>query len=308
MPDALGGMSIFVAVAEAKGFRAAGERLGMSGSAVSLAIRKLEARLGVGLVQRTTRSVHLTEAGEQRYAAVRPALDDVRAAVQAVGELSAQPRGTLRLSVSGAASTFLRGPVLLMTEYPEVQLDINVGHDDTDIVASGYDAAVRLGEVIDQDMIVVPVSPEQRLVVVGAPAYFAKHPAPRHPRDLAGHACINWRAGLAGAPYRWEFTENGHDYSVAVEAQLTTNDVSLMLRLASAGAGLMMCVDDVIQPYVERGELVPVLEEYCTPFTGFCFYYPKRRHMPPPLRALVDDLHRTKLGAHRAASAEGRAR
>ena len=221
-----------------------------------------------------------------------------------------RPRGTLRLSVSGSAVTFLRGRVLagFIAEYPEVHLDIIVGFDDTDIVESGYDAGVRLGEVIDQDMIVVPVSGEQRLVVVGAPSYFASHPAPEHPRDLAAHTCINWRAGLAAAPYRWEFTEDGHDFSVAVEARVTTNDVALMLRLASAGAGLMMCVEDVIRPCIERGEVVPVLEAYCTPFPGFYFYYPKRRHMAPPLRALVDYLHRTKLGEQRVSSAQGPAR
>src|SRR5205823_690437 len=146
-------------------------------------------------------------------------LDEVRAAVLAVGELAAQPRGTLRLSVSGGAESFLRGPTLegFLGTYPEVQLDIIVDYDDTDIVVGGYDAGVRLGEVIDQDMIAISASARQRLVVVGAPAYFATHPAPAHPRDLAAHTCINWRAGLGSAPYHWEFTEDGHDFSVAVE-------------------------------------------------------------------------------------------
>jgi DNA-binding transcriptional LysR family regulator len=292
----LDGMEFFVAVVEANGFRAAGERLGVSGPAVSKSLRKLEERLGVALLQRTTRSVRLTEAGEQLYAAVRPALDEVRAAAQSVGELADQPRGTVRLSVDPTAESFLHGSMLhgFLRAYPEVRLDISVGYDDTDIVAAGYDAAVRLGEVIDQDMVAVPASAEQRFVVVGAPGYFASHPAPAHPRDLAAHACINWRGRLGAALYRWEFTENGHEFSVSVEARVVTNDFSLMLRLAAAGFGLMILFEDLVRPSIERGELVPVLETYCTPFPGFYLYYPQRRHAPPALRALIDYLRRAR--------------
>ncbi|HEU4883949.1 MAG TPA: LysR family transcriptional regulator [Longimicrobium sp.] len=292
MTDDLDGISMFLAVVEAKGFRAAGQRLGVSGSALSQAVRRLEERLGVALLQRTTRSVRLTEAGERFYAAVRPALDEVRAAVVAVGELADQPRGTLRLSVSGTAVSFLRGPTLqeFLRAYPDVQLDLIVEEEEPDIVARGYDAGVRLGEVIDQDMIAVPASGRQRLLVLGAPAYFARHPGPRHPRDLAAHACINWRAGPNAAPYRWEFTEDGHDFSVAVPARIVTNDFILMLQLASAGVGLTMGMEEIVRPYVDRGELVPVLEEFSTPFPGFYLYYPHRRQASPPLRALIDYL------------------
>ena len=296
MTDDLDGMAIFVAVAEAKGFRAAGERLEISGSAVSQALRKLEQRLGVALVQRTTRSVRLTEAGERLYAAVRPALDEVRAAAQAVGEMADQPRGTLRLVVASAAEGFLDGKTLggFLESYPEVRLDLIVSDEPADIVAEGYDAGVRLGEVIDKDMIAVPVSGPLRLVVVGAPSYFAKHPAPAHPRDLTAHACINWRPGPGAAPYRWEFTEDGHDFSVTVGARVTTNEIPLLLRLASAGVGLTLGDEEAVRPYVERGELVPVLDEYCTPFPGFYLYYPQRRHASPPLRALIDYLRRRR--------------
>jgi DNA-binding transcriptional LysR family regulator len=296
MADDLDGMPIFVAVAEAKGFRAAGERLGVSGSAVSQALRRLEERLGVALVQRTTRSVRLTEAGERLYASVRPALDELRAAVQAVGELADQPRGTLRLLVASAAEIFLGGPTLggFLKSYPDVRLDLIVSDEPADIVAEGYDAGVRLGEVIDRDMIAVAVSGPLRLLVVGAPAYFASHPAPAHPRDLTAHACINWRAGPGAAPYRWEFTEDGHDFSVAVDARVVTNDISLLLRLALEGIGLTLRDEDTARPYVERGELVLVLEEYCTPFPGFYLYYPQRRHASPALRALVDYLRRMR--------------
>jgi DNA-binding transcriptional LysR family regulator len=296
MEDDLDGISWFVAVAEAKGFRAAGRRLGVSGSAVSQALRRLEERLGVALVQRTTRSVRLTEAGERLYASVRPALDEVRAAVQAVGELAGQPRGTLRLSVSGSAESFLRGPTLegFVAEYPEVRLDIIVGSEPTDIVAGGYDAGIRLGEMIDQDMVAVPASGPQRLVVVGAPAYLARHGAPAHPRDLTSHACISWHAGPGAVPYRWEFTEDGHDFSVAFEARVVTNDIPLMVRLARAGVGLTMLMEEVVRPLVQRGDLVPVLDAFSTPFLGFYLYYPHRRHTSPALRALIDYLLRMR--------------
>ena len=298
MIDELDGMAVFLAVAESKGFRAAGERLGVSGSAVSQALRRLEARLGVALVQRTTRSVRLTEAGERIYTAALPALDQVRAAIMAVGELADQPRGTLRLSVSGSAESFLSGPTLqgFLSAYPEVRLDIIVGGDPVDIVAEGYDAGVRLGEMIDQDMHVVAASGEQRLVVVGAPAYLASHPAPRHPRDLAAHTCIIWRAAPGAVPYRWEFTdpEDGHDFTVAIEGRVATNDLSLMARLARAGVGLTMLMEEVVRALIERGELVPVLEAYSTPFPGFYLYYPQRRQASPPLRALLDYLRRLR--------------
>src|SRR5918911_4753286 len=205
MPEDLNAMSVFAAVAEAKGFRSAGERLGVSASAVSQTLRKLEERLGVVLVQRTTRSVHLTEAGERLYASVRPALEEVRAAVAAVGELSREPRGTLRLLVSTGAEHFLRDQLLagFLAAHPHVRLDLAVSNAVTDIVANGYDAGVQLGEVIDRDMIAVPVSGDLRLAVVGAPSYFAKHPKPKHPRDLADHDVVNWHATAEAPPYRW---------------------------------------------------------------------------------------------------------
>jgi DNA-binding transcriptional LysR family regulator len=292
MNSHLDGIEMFVAVVEAKGFRAAGKQLGVSGAAVSQALRRLEERLGVVLVQRTTRSVHLTEAGERLYAAVRPALQEVQAAIVAVGEMADLPRGTLRLNVTSAADTFLSGATLggFLKRYPEVRLDITVSNRPADIVAGGYDAGVRLGEVIDQDMITVPVSGQIRLIVVGAPEYFANHPVPAHPRDLPAHDCLNWRPGSGEAPYRWEFTEDGHDFSVAFDARVVTNDPPLNFRLALAGVGLALAREDLVRPYIERGELVPVLEEFSTPFPGFYLYYPARRQASPALRALIDYL------------------
>jgi DNA-binding transcriptional LysR family regulator len=296
MDDELEGIPLFVAVAEAKGFRAAGRRLGVSGSAVSQALRRLEERLGVALVQRTTRSVRLTEAGERLYASVRPALDEVRAAVQAVGELADEPRGMVRLTVSASAESFLRGPTLegFLAAYPHVDLDIIVGSEPVDIVAAGYDAGVRLGEMIDQDMIAVPASGRQRMVVAGSPAYLARHGAPAHPRDLVRHTCINWHPGVGVTPYRWEFTEDGHDFTVAFGARVVTNDVPLIVRLARAGVGLAMAIEEVVRPLLQTGELVEVLAEFSTPFPGFYLYYPHRRQTSPALRALIDYLLRMR--------------
>jgi DNA-binding transcriptional LysR family regulator len=286
----LSGLTVFVAVAEAKGFRAAGRRLGVSGSAVSQTIGRLEERLGVALVERTTRSVRLTDAGERLYSAVRPALEEVRAAEEEVKELGGEPRGTLRLNVSSAAESFLSGPVLagFLRAYPRIQLDLVVSEHTGEIVAAGYDAAIGLREVIERDMIAIRFSEDMRLVVVGAPAYFERRPVPDHPRDLTEHVCINWRAGPEAPPYRWEFTENDRDFSVAVEARVVTTDPRLNLRLAVAGVGLNMAWETWAREHIETGELVAVLEEYCPPFAGFYLYFPRRRHRPAALRALID--------------------
>ncbi|MBV9880462.1 MAG: LysR family transcriptional regulator [Gemmatirosa sp.] len=292
MVDDLDGMSVFLAVADARGFRAAGDRLGVSGSAVSQAIQRLEARLGVALVQRTTRSIRLTEAGERLYASARPALEELRAAVAALGEMGDEPRGTLRLHVSTAADTVLAGPLLagFLTRHPHVRLDLSVSDAVIDIVAAGFDAGIQLGEVIDRDMIAVPVTGDIRLVVVGAPAYFARRRAPTHPRELVEHDCVNWHATPDAPPYRWEFTEAGRDFSVAVRSRVLSDDPALNLRLVRAGVGLTIAYEDQVRDEIARGELVPVLEEFSTPFPGYYLYYPQRRHASPALRALVDYL------------------
>lgn len=292
----LAGITVFVTVAEARSFRAASERLGVTRSAVSQAIRRLEERMGVALIQRTTRSVHLTEAGERLYQSVRPALDDLGAAMEAVGELRDQPSGMLRVTVSSIAERFLSGPLLagFLAAYPDIRLDITVSDEEFDIVAEGLDAGVRLGEVIEQDMIAIPVSDEQRQMVVGSPDYMARHGAPAHPRDLSAHPCIGWRPSPQVAPYRWEFTENGHDFDVAVNPRVTTNDMRVMIRLACAGAGLTFGMEETFRPYIARAELVPLLEEFCPPFPGFYLYYPTRRNVPLKLRVLIDYLRRQR--------------
>jgi DNA-binding transcriptional LysR family regulator len=298
MADELEGMATFVAVVQAKGFRAAAERLGVSHSAISQTLRRLEERLGVALVQRTTRSVHLTKAGERLYASVRPALDEVRAAVAEVGELGEVPRGTLRLHLTTGAETYFNGPLLagFLAAHPHVRLDLSVSEMAVDIVAEGYDAGARLGEVIDKDMIAVPVSGDIRLVVVAAPAYFQRCPAPKHPRDLVEHECLAWHPTPEAPAYRWEFTEpapnggTGREFSVAVQPRVLTTDPEMNARLARAGAGIAMVREDRVRDDVTSGALVVVLEEFCTPFPGYYLYYPQRRQASPALRALVDYL------------------
>jgi DNA-binding transcriptional LysR family regulator len=296
MSNDFDGMAVLVAVAEAKGFRAAGERLGVSGSAVSQTLRKLEERLGVPLVQRTTRSVRLTEAGERMYAAARRALDELREASGAVGELGGSPRGTLRLHVAGAALGFLSAPLLAgyLAEHPHVRLDLFISDEPLDIVTEGFDAGIRLGEVIDRDMIAVPVSGDLRLVVVGAPSYLAQHGTPTHPRELVEHECINWHPTAAAPAYRWEFTEDGRDFAVDVRARVLTNDPSLNVRLALEGVGLTLADESRSREGITSGALVAVLDEFSTPFPGFYLYYPQRRLASAALRELVDYLRRAR--------------
>lgn len=301
MADELDGMATFVAVAEEKGFRAAGLRLGVSHSAVSQTLRRLEERIGVPLVRRSTRSVHLTEAGERLYASLRPALDEVRAAVAAVGELGDAPRGTLRLHTSTVAETMFGESLLtsFLETYPHVQLDLVVSDLAVDIVADGYDAGIQLGEVIDKDMIAVPVSGDVRLAVVGSPSYFARRGVPKHPRDLVEHECLNWHPTPDAPAYRWEFTEKGRDFAVAVRPRVLSTHSALNRRLAIAGLGVTLAFEAHVREAIDNGQLVRVLEKFCEPFPGYYLYYPQRRQASRALRALVEHLREWRKEARR---------
>jgi DNA-binding transcriptional LysR family regulator len=286
----LNALAVFVAVAETKSFRAASKRIGVTHSAVSQAIRRLEISLGVSLFQRTTRSVNLTEAGARLLRKVAPTLDELGSAIAETVDQEAKPRGRIRLAVSSIAEQFIDGPLLatFVERYPEIGLDITVTDEEFDIVDRGYDAGVRLGEVLDQDMVAIPVSGDQRQMVVGAPHYLERFGVPDHPRDLQQHRCIGWRPSANVAPYRWEFTEDGRDFAVEVGPQITTNDMWLMLRTAVSGGGLTFGMADTFRPYLARGELVPILDHFCPPFPGFFLYFSSRRDVAPKLRALID--------------------
>jgi DNA-binding transcriptional LysR family regulator len=294
-PD-LNALSVFAVVAEEKSFRAAADRLGVTRSAVSQTINRLEETLGIALVLRTTRSVSLTEAGERLRAEVAPAIVDMHAAIEAAGNLRGPPRGELRLAVSSIAERFLSGPFLagFAEANPEIQIDITVTDEEFDIVAEGYDAGVRLGEVIEQDMIALSIAGDERQLAVCAPAYRDRFGVPSHPRELAAHRCIGWRPAPRVAPYRWEFSEQGKDFSVAVAPEITTNDMAVMLKLALAGAGITFGMEESFRHRIERGELVAILEDYCPYFSGFYLFYPSRRNAAPKLRALVEYVQRSR--------------
>ena len=283
-------VTAFLTVVEAKSFRGAAERLGVTRSAVSQAIRRMEDRMGVALIQRTTRSVSLTEAGLQLHQRVAPAIAEVEQALDRAQDRDARPTGQLRLAVSSIAERFISGPLLasFTHAHPAVQIDVTVTDEEFDIVAEGYDAGVRLGEVIEQDMIAVPVSGDQRQLVVAAPSYLKRFGAPSHPAELSQHCCIGWRPAPDVAPYRWEFEQDGREFDVAVNPRITTNDMGVMVRTACAGGGLTFGMEETFRPYIDRGELVPLLEQYCPPFQGFYLYFPDRRHLAPKLRVLID--------------------
>ena len=282
-------LPLFQAVAEEDNFRAAADRLGVTRSAVSQGIRRLEDGIGMALVTRTTRSVRLTEAGERLLAALSQPLSDIMEVLEHLASED-QPRGLLKLAVTSIAEEFLSGDLIarFAEANPSVTIDVTVTDEEFDIVAAGFDAGVRLGEVIEQDMIAVSVGGRQREAAVTAPAYLATREAPSHPRELVHHRCFGWRPAPNVAPYRWEFEENGVPFDVAVNPQITTNDLRLMLRAALCGAGITFAPRPTFQRHVERGELVWLLEDFLPAFPGFYLYYPQRRNMAPKLRALVD--------------------
>ncbi len=282
-------LPLFLAVAEEDNFRAAADRLGVTRSAVSQGIRRLEDGLGAALVVRTTRAVRLTEAGERLHEAISRPYADIQAALEAVNGSDA-PRGHLRIAVTSIAEHVLSGPFIaaFATAFPNVTIDVTVTDEEFDIVGAGFDAGVRLGEVIEQDMVAVPITGDQREAVVASPAYLAAHGTPEHPSDLVRHHCIGWRPAPQVAPYRWEFEKDGVPFDVAVEPQITTNDLWFMLRSALAGAGITFATEETFRPFIKSGQLISLLERYLPPFPGFYLYFPQRRNMAPKLRALID--------------------
>lgn len=282
-------LPLLLAVAEERNFRAAADRLGVTRSAVSQGVRRLEDAMGIQLVMRTTRSVRLTEAGERLVEALRAPMEAMQSALEAREDA---PRGRLRLAVTSIAEEFLSGPLLarFAEAHPQVTVDVTVTDDEFDIVAYGYDAGVRLGEVIEQDMIAVPVSGPQREVAAASPAYLAQHGVPSHPRDLLDHRCISWRPTPGTAPWRWEFVADGKPFDVMVNPQVTTNDLRLMLRTALADGGITFAPRDCMSDHFASGALVPLLEDYLPPFAGFYLYFPQRQNMAPKLRALIDHI------------------
>ena len=294
--DELSVMSAFLAVAEERSFTRAARRLGVSPSALSHAIRGLEERIGVRLLARTTRSVAPTEAGKQFIAHLRPALADVRGALDHVAGLRDKPAGSVRLVASRLAARMVLAPKLaeFARNYPDVVLDLTTTEESRrlDLVGAGFDAGIHLGEFIERDMVAVRVSNDQRAAIVGAPSYFASHPRPRSPHDLTAHRCINIRHRRHGSSgvYDWEFDKERKSLSVAVKGPVIVDDVEVLIHAASEGVGLAYTLEEHVAPHLASNALVRVLEDWCSPFAGYFLYYPSRRQQPPALSALIDTL------------------
>lgn len=289
-------LAAFAAVAEARSFTRAAAKLGVSQSALSHAMRGLETRLGLRLLARTTRSVGLTEAGEQLLARLGPALDDIAEGLNAVARLRDRPAGTVRITCSRHAAQTVLWPVLdpLLARYPEIALELSLDGALTNIVSDRFDAGVRLGEQVEKDMIAVRIGPEQQMLVVGAPAYFARCAAPATPRDLTGHDCINLRMATRGELYAWEFEKDGQAINVRVDGRLVVNDSETAKRAALAGHGLAYVMRDIAAAELADGRLVAVLEEWSPPFAGYHLYYPDRHNLAPAFRAVVNELVRRR--------------
>jgi DNA-binding transcriptional LysR family regulator len=301
MADDLTGLTTLLAVADKRSFTAAAAVLRVTPSAVSQTIRALEERVGVRLVQRTTRSVGLTEAGERFVGQLRPALQGVRAAFEALGELRAGPVGTLRLNVPRVAYQRVIEPHLaaFLATYPRVQLEVVLDDAFANIIASGYDAGIRLGEMLDREMVAVRIGDDESAAVVGSPGYFAARGKPKRPRDLQAHDCINYRRIARGEIYRWEFTEGGKDVEVAVNGRFTANDNDALVGAALAGVGLAYVFESVVREHIAGGRLIRVLEAFCPTFPGLYLYYPSRAQLAPKLQVLIDFLKQRLTTRHR---------
>jgi len=282
----------FVAVARERSFTRAAAQLGVSPSALSHTLRALESRLGLRLLTRTTRSVAPTEAGERLLGTLGPHFDEIEAELAALSALKDKPAGTIRITTGEHAAQAVLWPALarFLPAYPEVAVELEIDYGLTDIVAGRFDAGVRFGEQVDRDMIAVPIGPQTRMAVVGAPAYFATRPPPRVPQDLTGHDCINLRLPTYGGLYVWEFERDGRALRVRVEGRLVFNMLAPILAAARAGFGLAYLPEDQIEADRAAGRLVQVLADWCPPFPGYHLYYPSRRQPTPAFAALVEAL------------------
>lgn len=287
-------LNAFIEIATHRSFRQAAVKLGMSPSALSHAIRGLEQSLGVRLLNRTTRSVAPSEAGERLLERLRPALRDIADALQEVNEFRSTPAGSIRINCSEAGARILLGPVVgeFLKRYPQVQLDIITEGRPVDIVAEGFDAGVRLFESVPQDMIAVRFGPDLRFAAVASPDYFRGRAKPAVPDDLLEHDCIRFRFPT-GQIYRWNFEKGGRPGSVDVKGSLTLDNQQLMVEAALNGMGIAWVLELNVMQHLEEGRLVRVLEDWSPTFAGLCLYYPGHRHVPPALRAFADMLRET---------------
>ena len=285
-----GSLAAFAIVAEERSFTRAAARLGVSPSALSHSMRRLEERLHIQLLARSTRSVSTTEAGERLRARLGPAMAEISDAVEDLGRLLDRPSGHVRITASRTAARMVVAPVLprFTRSYPEIVVEILIDPALTNIVAQRFDAGIRLSESLEKDVVAVPVTGKLRMAVVGSPHYFASHPAPATPHDLRKHRCINFRLLSAGTIYKWEFERDQHKVDVGVDGPLVFDDEGMVIDAALAGIGLGYLIEDQVAALLRTGALLRVLEDWCPPFPGFFLYCPGRRQVSPALAAFID--------------------
>src|SRR5438477_6936915 len=285
-------LAALVAVGRERSFTKAASKLGVSQSALSQTIRQLEARLGVRLLTRTTRSVSPTEAGERLMRTVGPRFEEITAELAALSELREKPAGTIRITAMEYATDAILMPKLakLLREYPDIKIEIIIDYGLTDIVTERYDAGVRSGEQVAKGMIAVRIGPDMRMAVVGAPSYFKTRPEPQQPHDLVNHNCITLRLPTHGGLYAWEFEKDGRELKVRVEGQMTFNSATQMLNAALAGYGLAYVPEGIVQPHLAKGRLKRVLADWCQPFSGYHLFYPSRRQSSAAFKLVVEAL------------------
>ncbi len=280
----------FAAIVEHGGFARAAAHLGMSASALSQTLRNLETRLGVRLLNRTTRSVAPTEAGAQMLARLLPAMEEIDAAVAQAVARRQNPSGRLRLNVTRVAALHYLAPLIapFHRQYPDIVLDLSIEERLVDIVAGGFDAGVRLYEKLAKDMVAVTLGGEVRMRVVASPAYLARYGRPLTPDDLRQHRCLNYRWPTNGNLYRWEFERDGVKRDIAVEGPVIVDEPEVLVRAALDGAGIAYLFEQQIATGLADGRLLPLLDAWTPPFPGFYLYYPANRQTPRPLRAFID--------------------
>jgi DNA-binding transcriptional LysR family regulator len=287
--DNLSHLAVFAAVARHGSFRKAAAELSLSASAASYAVRTLEDRLGVGLFNRTTRSVSLTEAGRHLLERLQPALGSVGTALEEMNLFRASPAGTLRINTFRDAALVVVAPLIerFLRTYPDIQLDIVSDEGLVDIVGKGFDVGIRYEEAVPEDMVALPVGPPQRFVVVGTPAYFKRHGVPEHPDQLRQHECVRFRF-RSGNLYKWELAKDGVQLQMDVPGRLSVGDSELMLRAVLDGVGLGFLPEHKVAALVAAGKLRQVLDDWCPQTTGMMLYYPRQRQMSSALRAFID--------------------
>lgn len=285
----------FVTVAREGSFTRAAALLGVTQSALSQAISGLEARLGIRLLTRTTRSVSPTAAGERLLTAIGSRFDEIEAELDMLTEMRDKPAGTVRITCGEHVlrTTLLPKLTPLLQDYPDIKVEFDINYGFRDIVADRFDAGVRLGDTIDKDMIAVPIGPPLRMAVAASPAYFASHPAPTSPRDLVNHNCINQRMQTSGGLYVWDFERRGEKLNVRVAGQLIFNTSLSMVDAALAGLGIAFLPEEEFAPHIEQNRLIRVLEDWCAPFSGYYLYYPSRRQPSPAFSLVVNALRVT---------------